>query len=157
LEALAYSFTFFRKHMNMHKKSFKCPVFGCRGSFGRNSDLQRHNDSIHKRELKFRCERPECVEKEVGFTRKDHLTQHMSKHSTFSLPISGSGIPEVARTRLASPPRKRRRRFSGEASDEKGSSPDEGLKMKKLRAENARLQELVNKQAESICALTSRK
>jgi len=137
----------------MHKKSFKCPVDGCGSSFGRNSDLQRHDNSVHKHELRFWCEDPDC---DAGFARKDHLTQHMSKHQTLARPSLGLKISEEQGNMQVFERRKRRRSDSSEADNEHLSSSDDEPRAKKLKVENARLQELVNKQAERICALTSK-
>jgi hypothetical protein len=75
----------------------------------------------------------------------------------WGFPVQTLGKQRGGRKRKAFPTLKRRRDSSSGTNNDQDSSSEDEPRVKKLKAENARLQELVNKQAESTCALTSRK
>jgi hypothetical protein len=148
-----------RKHLKSHEKPFKCSIDDCSGAFARNSDLRRHDQSVHKREIKFWCTVSTCIQKEVGFSRKDHFMQHLATHSSSTALVVK---PEtlVSTTAL----RKKRRRSPSAEEQKKASNTDAQNEMLKLRAEvemlrlrTEKLQETVYIQAGSTHALLSKK
>ncbi|DAA73797.1 TPA_exp: putative C2H2 finger domain protein [Trichophyton benhamiae CBS 112371] len=56
---------------------FICLYENCEGSFSRVADLSRHQKSIHF-PTRMDCPKPRCNRKGfMGFTREDHLTEHL--------------------------------------------------------------------------------
>jgi hypothetical protein len=67
-----------RRSSMQEQLTFSCKIAGCKFSFARNADRQRHKDSAHKHEQKFFCQFSGCPRAQRGFARKDNLTQHMN-------------------------------------------------------------------------------
>lgn len=144
--------------MNSHGRPFKCSVDDCSSSFIRESDLRRHDQSVHKRDKKFWCTVSACVQKDVGFARRDHFIQHLTTHSSSTAP---DAIPGASA--LTNPMRKRRRRSSDAEDQEIKHELKTADELLVLRAENEelklreqRLQDTIHIQAGSIQALLSR-
>ena len=53
-----------------------CPQ--CHRTFNRTYDLHRHEDSAHRKVVRFFCDQPGC-RRRTGFVRKDNLQQHLRK------------------------------------------------------------------------------
>lgn len=138
------------KHMNAHERVFRCLVGGCSSSFTRDSDLRRHDESVHQKIVHFWCTIPECAARQVSFARKDHFMQHLSKHAS---PVGTVPGPATEKAK-AGPTRKRRR---GSSFDESGARDDNKGEMLRLRAENERLQDTVKKLTETLHALILKK
>lgn len=82
----------FKEHVtNKHINPLLCKVPGCthQDSFGRTSDLRRHEISVHSSPGKyaFKCEVPSCDSKIKEFARKDHLEKHIrERHDRYFCP-----------------------------------------------------------------------
>jgi len=68
------------EHLNQHAletkhEAFKCKEPDCAGTFSRLDDLRRHNRKHQPDTQRWRC--PHCPAESKGFSRKDHLTQHL--------------------------------------------------------------------------------
>jgi hypothetical protein len=140
--------------MKTHSKPFVCPAERCQISFARKSDLRRHEDSVHKRFIRYLCSDVVCMQKGVGFARKDHLTQHTATHAA-----AGENNAEIQPLIIAEEdnairPLKRRREI--DLKKEEGSDHDEKNEILRLRAEIKTLQDTINIQANSIHTLLSR-
>ncbi|OJD34618.1 c2h2 finger domain [Diplodia corticola] len=76
---------------NDPERKWKCKQSECaeRKGFKRHTDLVRHMSTVHHREDqgKFDCVQRTCPRKgENGFTRKDHLTEHLRNFHLRSIP-----------------------------------------------------------------------
>jgi hypothetical protein len=61
-------------------KKFKCDHEGCESAFARKADRDRHKFCVHNKDIseKKDCPEPACNRKgDNGFTRQDHLTEHL--------------------------------------------------------------------------------
>jgi hypothetical protein len=60
--------------------------------FSRRADVTRHDRSMHQK-CYIDCPRPRCARKggDNGFTRKDHLTEHLRQYHGLTLPRRGGG------------------------------------------------------------------
>lgn len=119
---------------DLDKRPFRCSVDGCSVAFSRNSDLRRHDQSVHKRELKFWCAVSACAQKDVAFARRDHFIQHLATHSSSTAPDARSIIS--ASTNAT---RKKRRRSPGTEVDEDAIATSVQDEMMRLKAENEEL------------------
>jgi hypothetical protein len=66
-----------------------CPRTGCTSRFKRKADMERHCSTVHaKSENKiYECDAPRCQRKgSNGFTRKDHLTEHLRNYHHCEIP-----------------------------------------------------------------------
>lgn len=132
--------------MKGHETSFRCPVDGCSATFSRKSDLRRHDQSVHKGEKKFFCDKPSCIQKDKGFTRKDHFTQHLATHS---LPTT---LPPTSATMMSNTAlRKKRRRSSSNGLGERKFDVDAECDVLRLRAEVKTLRLENEKLQNTVC------
>jgi hypothetical protein len=145
------------KHLKTHERPFECSVAGYSAAFARNSDLQRHDRSVHKQERKFWCTVSACIQKDVGFTRRDLFIQHLGTHSSSTAPDAKPNL-----SALTTPSRKKRRRSLSPEEQDRGTDAvanDEIIRLRaeveilRLRAE--KLEDTVYIQAGSIHALLS--
>lgn len=75
-----------------------CPHPDCRDAsgnprkyFSRKADVARHDRSHHNRSF-MDCPRHRCSRKgESGFTRRDHLQEHLRQYHSMNIPKRGSG------------------------------------------------------------------
>jgi len=62
-----------------------------RGCFKRRADLTRHMDTVHDVKRWWDCPRPRCDRKaDRGFTRRDHLYEHLRNKHGVEVPTGGS-------------------------------------------------------------------
>ena len=83
------SFNTHRK--NVHRKPLVCSFPNCprKTPFARLTDLKRHADSVHSKELKYICTVPTCSASVKAFARKDHLTKHRrERHDNYFCPLN---------------------------------------------------------------------
>ncbi|KAF2436167.1 hypothetical protein EJ08DRAFT_692051 [Tothia fuscella] len=158
------------KHMNRHNRPFKCTKVGCRQAFARDSDRQRHEESVHDQDEKAFCTIADCERARRGFARKDHLEQHMRMHAKRkpSRPENDhdESIQPQKRVKISAVQEvdvggksevERLRRMVQELKAENEAMKRECVQKRRLEDENRRLQETVTKQADAICSLVGRK
>lgn len=65
-----------------------CMVGGCESNFSRSADLNRHYTTVHFPDpARLDCPKPRCSRKgDQGFTRQDHLTEHLRQYHGDQLP-----------------------------------------------------------------------
>ncbi|OCK87752.1 uncharacterized protein K441DRAFT_682389 [Cenococcum geophilum 1.58] len=69
------------------KNSFACDNEDCTASFTRLADLQRHQSTVHTKEKLFPCSVNNCSRvKDRGFSRRDHLTEHLRSYHAMPIP-----------------------------------------------------------------------
>ncbi|OJD09682.1 hypothetical protein AJ78_08981 [Emergomyces pasteurianus Ep9510] len=61
---------------------YVCMYPRCESSFSRSADLSRHYPTVHFPEsVRLNCPKPKCSRKgELGFTRQDHLNEHLRQY-----------------------------------------------------------------------------
>ncbi|KAK2739392.1 hypothetical protein FQN55_009465 [Onygenales sp. PD_40] len=61
---------------------YVCMYPHCESSFSRSADLSRHYPTVHFPDtVRLNCPKPKCSRKgEQGFTRQDHLTEHLRQY-----------------------------------------------------------------------------
>jgi uncharacterized Zn-finger protein len=145
----------YRKHINKHIRPFKCSE-GCGRSFARNSCRQRHEVGVHFPNERYHCTQLECQKAGIGFTRKDHLTQHMNTHAVRSgAPLLIQQTSTEQPLGIASPQndanfglRKRVRNMV--ESDDSNTQNDTLSMLQILREENERLKAELRKKQETL-------
>lgn len=78
--------TWYSHVKNVHKKALFCSEPGCTHTrpFANNTDLKRHNETIHEAKKPFKCESSLCTRTVKAWSRKDKLKLHNSKyHSNY--------------------------------------------------------------------------
>ncbi|KAI9780681.1 MAG: hypothetical protein M1839_006622 [Geoglossum umbratile] len=72
-------------------KVYYCLSHSCGGTFTRKADLERHIATIHKPNApRFDCPLNRCHRKgEDGFTREDHLNEHLRNYHSRYIPKRG--------------------------------------------------------------------
>ncbi|OCK95557.1 uncharacterized protein K441DRAFT_658255 [Cenococcum geophilum 1.58] len=69
------------------RNSFTCDNEDCTASFSRLADLQRHQSIVHTKEKLFPCSVNNCSRvKDRGFSRRDHLTEHLRSYHAIPIP-----------------------------------------------------------------------
>jgi uncharacterized Zn-finger protein len=144
----------YRKHINKHIRPFKCSE-GCGRSFARNSCRQRHESAVHFPNERYRCTQPECQKAGLGFSRKDHLTQHMNTHAVQSgAPLLIQQTPTEQPLGIALPQKdadfglRKRPRNTVESDD--SNTQNDTLSVQILRKENERLKAQLRKNQETL-------
>lgn len=72
-----------------NSKKFKCDWPSCTSAFARKADRDRHKYCVHQKDQseKKDCPEPNCLRKgDQGFTRSDHLTEHLRNFHHKELP-----------------------------------------------------------------------
>jgi len=70
-------------------KKFRCPTSDCSAAFSRKADKDRHFECVHRRgaNKKHDCPVVKCTRNgDLGFTRKDHLTEHLRNYHHQQIP-----------------------------------------------------------------------
>jgi uncharacterized Zn-finger protein len=153
--------------MNKHTRPFICPFDRCPQLFSRQSDLKRHEDSVHKQQARFFCTVSGCERSGLGFSRKDHLEQHARSHG--KRPALDSSTHQIGKSSTAAgntqghelhPARKRARRAEPDQPQDQRAvtqaaegqnqlvplsrsvlSFDAAAEVERLKAENERLRD----------------
>lgn len=123
-----------RKHSKTHGTPLKCNATDCSGAFARNSDLRRHNDSVHDKTVNYASLLVQRLDAGICFSREEHLTQHLATRET-PVMSTGMNIPEEKDISA----RKRHRRVSSDEPEETGTRAE----VMGLRAMNQKLREII--------------
>jgi uncharacterized Zn-finger protein len=162
-----------RKHMDKHTRPFTCSFESCPRTFSRQSDLKRHEDSVHKKTGKFFCSVSGCDRSVIGFPRKDHLEQHARSHGHGKRSISAATEEGIGESSTAAQPLRKRVRTDEQSQpllfprartsqsatvEESDRSRTQQLeeRVRELENENKRLREKVDEHAETIHSLVKK-
>ncbi|KAF2008063.1 hypothetical protein P154DRAFT_15071 [Amniculicola lignicola CBS 123094] len=93
-----------RSRSTSRTRTWQCEIAGCSSTanFTRLADLQRHQSTVHGIGTpEFPCTQPRCSRVgDKGFTRKDHLVEHLRNFHHLNIPKrqpgerSAGGIPQ---------------------------------------------------------------